>query len=354
MSMIARYYYPKHFGSLLIFVIYVFLASAAMFGAGLAYQAAGSRSDRRRYPAPGQVLKVNGRSMHIHREGAGIPVVVLEAGIAASSVSWAPVQRAVARSTRVISYDRAGLGWSEPAAHPLSMASLIEDLRAVLKASGEPPPYIFVGHSFGGLLVRLYAAAYPSDAAGLVLVDPALVSEWASPTAVRRSMLERGVRFSRRGGLLARIGIVRLGLTLAAKGAHRAAKFITRASSSPGGQKTVERLVGEIRKMPPELWPVVRAHWSMAKSFDSMARHLALLPEVCRAASQCAAPLDIPLIVISGGHLTPEQRAEQEALAASSSRGRHILAQDSGHWVHLDQPELVAEAVSDVIRMTHR
>ena len=209
---------------------------------------------------------------------------------------------------------------------------------------------MIVGHSFGGLLARLYARAYPAEVAGLVLVDPALASEWSAPSPARRAMLERGVRLSRRGATLARFGVVRLGLGLAAAGARPFAKFVARASSREGGQRTIERLVGEVRKLPPELLPIVQAHWSRPSAFSSMAQHLAMLPEICAALPVRPGELGaLPLIVISGAHLTREQQAEQASVASLSTAGRHVVAEGSGHWVHLDRPDLVAGAVREIL-----
>src|SRR5579859_6658823 len=118
-----------------------------------------------RYPPPGRMLDVGGRRLHVYETGQGSPTVLLEAGIAATSLSWRPVQDAIARFARVASYDRAGLGWSD-AASTLTLNQQVDDLHALLAEL--PPPYILVGHSFGGLIIRAYASRYPSETAGLV------------------------------------------------------------------------------------------------------------------------------------------------------------------------------------------
>lgn len=330
---------------LLIVAAAILLPAAAVLAQELA-----NWLDRRRLPPPGRLVDVGPLRLHIHEMGSGTPTVVLEAGIAASSVSWAYVQREVAVFTRALCYDRAGYGWSDSVTEPLTPEVLIRQFRQVLAAAGARPPYVIVGHSFGGLLARLYARSLPGEVAGLVLVDPALASEWAAPSPARRAMLDRGIRLSRRGATLARFGIVRLALTLASVGARTLAKFVARASSSSGGERTIERLIGEVRKLPPELLPAVQSHWSRPGAFISMAQHLAMLPAV--SAELPARPGELgslPLVVISGGHLTEEQQAEQAAVAALSSAGRHVIAQGSGHWVHLDQPRLVAAAVREMV-----
>jgi len=329
----------------------IVLTTIAVLLAGFVYQSVGSFRDRQRFPAPGRLVQTDGSQIHARVQGSGTPAVILEAGIAASSVSWEYVQREMAKCACTLSYDRAGLGWSEARSSPLTPEILIHDLRSVIALSGIKPPIVIVGHSFGGLLARLYARAYPDDVAGLVLVDPALTSEWSEPNAMRQAMLQRGVRLSRRGATLARFGVVRLGLSLAAAGARPLAKFVARASSRQGGQRTIERLVGEVRKLPPELLPIVRAHWSRPSAFSSMAQHIAILREVCSTLPLRPGELGaLPLVVISGAHLTPEQQAEQASVATLSTIGRHIVAEGSGHWVHLDRPDLVVEAVREVLQ----
>jgi pimeloyl-ACP methyl ester carboxylesterase len=309
--------------ALVLFVVVVF---------GILYQIIGSWSDRKRYPRPGCMIG----GLHVHCSGEGRPVV-LEAGIAASSVGWALVQRELSKCARVCSYDRPGFAWSPPSAHPRSPDQFVAELRAVVEHAGKPA--VLVGHSFGGLLVQLYAARYPRDVAGLVLVDPALLQEWADPSPGRLAMLRRGVTLSRRGAWLARVGFVRFTLMLLTRGVRPLAQFLGRASSGRGAPVT-ERIVGQVRKLPPELWPVVQSHWCRADCFVSMSEHLACLPAIAAAVG---APPAVPTVVISGAHLTDEQMTEHRR------SGRHVVAERSGHWVHLDRPDMIVEAVKSLL-----
>ena len=179
---------------------------------------------------------------------------------------------------------------------------------------------------------------------------PALLGEWANASPAKLKMLARGVALSRRGAFLARIGFVRLSLSLLASGARAVPKFISKLSSGKGGHSVLERIIGEVRKMPPELWPAVQSHWCRPESFESMARHLEILPAVATRVFETKPNAAIPVTVISGGHLTPQERAEHESIAQSSRRGRHILAERSGHWVQLDQPEIVVDAIREIDR----
>src|SRR5919198_1243925 len=123
-------------------------------------------------PAPGRLVDIGGRRLHLLCSGAGAPTVVLEAGASAFAIDWTLVQREVARTNRVCSYDRAGMGWSDPSAAS-TLAGDVRNLHGLLTEAAERPPYVMVGASRGGLLVRLYVADYPDEVAGLVLVDPA-------------------------------------------------------------------------------------------------------------------------------------------------------------------------------------
>jgi pimeloyl-ACP methyl ester carboxylesterase len=329
-------------------IVYLFLAVAVLAGIGVAYQSAGVRRDRKRYPPPGSVLEVAGSRLHVRSSGEGTPAVVLEAGIAASSLSWSLVQPEVASFTRVVSYDRAGFAWSGPCIRPRTEQQIITELRAVVCGAGVTAPYVFVGHSFGALIGILLANVYREDVAGLVLVDPPLVSEWAEPTEARLRMLAAGVALSRRGALLSRLGIVRAALSLLASGSQALPKLVNRASSGRGASVT-ERLIGEVRKLPPELWPAIRSHWSRPECFQSMAEHLSSLPKIASDAARVVSLGDLPLVVVTGAHLTPEQCNEHEKLAQLSTQGRHVVARSGGHWVHLDDPDTVVRAIREVV-----
>lgn len=319
-----------------LLVLAALLAALAILG--LAYQWAGERRDARRYPPPGEVLG----GLHVHSRGSGRPAIVLEAGIAASSASWKLVAEPLSGEALVVAYDRAGFGWSEERPAPRTIPRLVEDLREMLDRAGIREPVILVGHSFGGLLLRHFAAAHPARVAGLVLADPLLPGEWhpIDPTQAKR--LGRGVSLSRRGATLARLGVVRLALDLLLSGSILLPKLLAKASSGRGSAVT-DRIVGEVRKLPPEIWPVMRAHWCLPRSFRVMAEYLARLPENCAFPVDDSALRDLPLVVISAGSAGPAILEGHRALAAQSSCGRHVVAEGSGHWVQLDRPDIIVE-----------
>ena len=316
---------------------------------GWLYQLMGTARDRRRFSLPGRMVDIGGRRLHLLESGDGRPAVILEAGIAASCLNWTSVQAQLAKCTRVCSYDRAGLGWSDPAGSPRTILRAVEDLHALLTVAQVPPPFIMMGHSFGGLLVRCYAVRYPDQVAGLVLLDPLSAAEWLRPSEEQWKLLKRGSMLSRRGALLSRFGVVRFGLWMLSSGLRFIPKLVAKLASSESGESAISRLVREVQKMPPETWPMVQAHWCQPKSFLAMADYLESLHASVSEASTCGdPPAHIPITILSASNSGPTQLAERDALARHSLHGRHIIAAKSGHWIHFDEPELVIQAIHDM------
>lgn len=363
-------------------VLYTALACACLLLAGWIYQQVGQRLDARRLPPPGEILG----GFHILRRGSSGPPIILEAGIAASSLSWAGVIKHLPEDRLVVAYDRLGFGWSASPSSPRTLDTLAADLLRVLDLAGVHEPAILAGHSFGGLLVRRFAQLYPARVAALVLLDPLEPVEWSGVTVLSESanepnnsneprqqgavepiensrteprpsgsgryspapdpatkqravMLARGVMLSRRGILLARLGVVRFALALLVSGSRTLPKLLARAST--GSRSTVtDRLVGEVRKMPAEVWPAVRAHWCLPRSFATMAEYLERLPETCRQGASIQLPPSLPITVISA-----ENTADHVKAAHASYATRHIVAPGAGHWVQLDAPALTADEI---------
>ncbi len=290
------------------------------------------------HPPPGRIVAAAGSRFHVHESGTGPATVVLEAGVAATSLSWALVQPEVARFARVISYDRAGYGWSDPIDAPRTPSRVAAELRAVLEAVKARPPYIFAGHSFGGLIVERFAIDHPRDVAGMVLVDPLSPVEFYPLTSAKQATLGRGIHLSRRGATLARLGVVRLCLGLVLGGNQVLPKLAARVSSGAGGEGFTKRLAGEVGKLPRDTWPLVAYNWSLPKSFETMARYLEQVPESCREMSNAQLP-DVPVTLLLAAHNT------LGAGVALPARARTEVAGGSGHWIQLDQPALVVEAI---------
>jgi pimeloyl-ACP methyl ester carboxylesterase len=346
-----------------LFVAFVFAVPLFLIAnlIGILYQQIGLARDARRFPASGRLIDIGGAKLHADIAGAGqyprpchaehsegSPPVVLEAGIAATSLSWCLIQSEIAKTNQTIAYDRAGLGWSETINEPRDLRRLVEELRALLDRASIPKPRILVAHSFGGLIALAYASRHPQELAGLVLVDPVGIEEWANPSPRSRATLTRAIFLAKCGHVLAHLGVVRFALSLLSSGARTAPKLIARATSGRGGAAFAERIVGQIRKLPPEVWPVIQSHWCDPKCFRSMARQLAMLPE-CAAEFLTAPPIQTPFILLSAGDASPAQRASHERLIANSRHGTLQLVADSGHWIQLDRPDAVLAAISKVV-----
>src|SRR5712692_5180231 len=321
---------------------------AVLVVASAIYQAVETWRDRWRFPPPGRLVRVNERQMHIHVTGEGTPSVVFESGMGASCLSWTLVQPQVAQFTRAVSYDRAGHGWSDPARKPRTARQIAQELHTLLDATGVPGPYVLVGHSFGGYVNRAFAHMYRNEVVGMVLVDSLHPVEWENPTPEQLRMIEVSLRYAWIAAWLARLGLVRFCLARLGRGSPRLGRAAARAFGT-GTASAVQRIASEIRKLPPPILPIVRALWSQPKNFMSLGQHVAALPVSAAQAAAVSSLGDLPLVVLAGDHHATPYTDRQRELAQLSSRGRHMVARDSGHWIHLDHPELVTRAIREVV-----
>jgi pimeloyl-ACP methyl ester carboxylesterase len=162
---------------------------------------------REQYPAPGKIVIVENHHMHINCKGSGSPTVVIDAGNGSFSIEWTPIQEQLIRTTRVCIYDRSGYGWSEPGPQPRDGAQVVAELHELLKAAGEKGPYLLVGHSLGGVHVRMFALQYPKDVIGMVLVDTAYP---LSISPELKAQMQTSIGFYQVMGLLTRSGVLRI------------------------------------------------------------------------------------------------------------------------------------------------
>jgi pimeloyl-ACP methyl ester carboxylesterase len=317
--------------------------------AGALYQFIGAARGARLYPPPGMMVDVGGYRLHVVCAGSGSPTVVFESGIAASSLSWTRVLADVAMFTRACAYDRPGLAWSDAPdrpRRPRTLARMLAELQGMLANAAIAGPYVLVGHSFGALLACAYASQHPDDIAGLVLLDPP--SEWHQVTRAQARLLWGGVQLSRIGGILARLGVVRACLALLTGGAPGVPRNFVRIFG-PTAARTLERLVGEVRKLPSDVHPIVQALWCQPKCFRAMADHLSALEETAAVVAGTTCVPDIPLVIISSGDQPSETIARHRELARLSPQNRHVVATKSGHWIQFDEPELVVTTIRDMV-----
>lgn len=191
-------------------LILTVLALVVVLLVGATYQGVATAIERRRFPAPGHMVDVGGHQLHIHCTGEGWPTVVLEAPAMGTSATWGWVQRELSAVTRVCSYDRAGLGWSEAGDGPYDPAATPPELRTLLLNAHEPAPYLLVGHSLGGAFALLYAARYPAEVAGLVLLEAPHPDQRSRLPGDEAQAFDRFLSLIGISPWLARTGILRL------------------------------------------------------------------------------------------------------------------------------------------------
>jgi pimeloyl-ACP methyl ester carboxylesterase len=303
------------------------LAIAAAGIASSAYQRIAEAADRRRYPPPGRTIDIGGRRMHILAEGEGSPAVVIIPALADNVLEWVRVVRmaTAGAGTTVCVYDRAGVGWSDPPAGKVTLDSMADDLHVLLKAAGITPPYVVAGHSIGGVAARRFQARYPDDVSGMLLIDS--------------SHEDQARRLSRRPPLV--------------RAARRQARILgaRRLAASLGLVRGLDA-VSLGRQVPPEHAGAARAIELSARQRRIVVRELLLLARPQEQPGHLGA---LPLTVITSAvRQSPEFWAAwahmQDELAALSSDFVHLHAARAGHYVHRDEPDLVAGAMADLVK----
>lgn len=301
---------------------------------------------------PGQWIDIGTHRLHLRCDGDGWPAVVFDAALGASSLSWSLVHTDVAAVTRTCSYDRAGFGWSEAGPRPRTTGRIADELYELLLRAAVPMPCVLVGHSFGGLVLRLLAARHRDAAAALVLIEPAHAAEWIQPSEEQRKLIARGVRLCGLGEAAARIGLARAVSALVSVGALGAARATVTMLSRGGLRREDEGILAPVWKLPPEARALLKYMWTQPKFFEALGSQIA---SICESAAQVAreAPNDygdLPLVVMTAANAGERRMQADAALAQQSRRGRHVIVGDSGHWVPLDAPGAVIETITEVVR----
>lgn len=284
-------------------------------------------------PSPGTLVDIGGRRLHVLCSGSGSPTVVLEAGASSFAIDWTLVQREVARTARVCSYDRAGMGWSDPLSGSSSTAE--DDLHKLLAAIPEHPPFVLVGASRGGLFVRAFQADHPAEVAGLVFVDPS--------TEDRLFTVLNG-----RDTLIASLTAEQLRSTL-----PTAPVAVPRRQPQTGAP--FDRLPAELYRTRVMLDERLIASYpdtvtpDVVAAFSESERALLARLHGLRAATRH--PLgSLPTVVLTRGvPKNDEREAAHRALAGLSTNSRHTVVAGAGHEIHLFEPMAVVQAIDDAI-----
>jgi len=324
---------------------------AILLLAGNIVQRRATVADFESFPAPGQLVDVYGRQMHIFCQGNGSPTVIADAGNGDFSITWGLVQPEVAQHTRICVYDRAGYGWSEASPEHRTTQQMTAELHTLLQNAEIEGPYILVGHSLGGFNMRMYASLYPEEVVGMVLVDAAHEETLTRLPAEFTQTLQQqeGTRAAMQ--LMAQFGVFRL-----------------------MGESAGQRFLPEhVRNLPEDQQTVYLMLTSHPSFFATARAEMDLFAESGKQVSQMGDLGDLPLIVLSAkdAQSAEAMRAEgapdnfpfdeiqttsqvlQRELASLSTNSTHILVADSGHYIQLDRPEQVIKAIQQFLDQSH-
>jgi len=301
------------------------LSFGALLAAGMAYQWIGTAVDARRFPPPGRLVDVAGVPLHILCMGEGSPTVVLDTLSGGMSPYWGWVQPEVADVTRVCAYDRAGRAWSG-AAPAVGLAQGVESYHALLVNAGESPPYVWVGHSIGGLYAQVFAITYPQEVAGVVFVDashPAQRARYAELAEAERAFYTTARFFP----WLARIGIARLYFDL-------------------GGTL-------DMGDLPPHSFAEAASWWSSTAYFESLLDEIRLSEANFAHAHAVQRDLgDLPVAVVTAGHEVFDGWHElQDDLAGLSTNSLHVVVDEADHASLAFHPVHARETVAAILQV---
>jgi pimeloyl-ACP methyl ester carboxylesterase len=282
-------------------------------------------ADAKAYPPPGQLVDVGGYRLHINCTGTGSPTVVIEAGLGDWSTSWGFVQPEVAKTTRVCTYDRAGVGWSEAGPLPRDAAQFAKELHTLLQNADIPGPYVMVGHSLGGLGVRVFVHDYSSEVRGVVLIESMNPKQIAQLPAGGGSQPNPQSRYYSILGGLARFGVVRV----------------------------LARPV--MNMLSPGILPSDNAYYSRFVRTQSM--QAARDESLSLAASEEEAATvktfgDLPLIVLTGRlHSDPPNwQTWQTELLQLSSNSQQLFAENGNHGIQIEEPQAAVAAIIQMVQ----
>jgi pimeloyl-ACP methyl ester carboxylesterase len=316
----------------------------------IVYQQLGTRRDAKRYPPLGRFVDLGTHRLHVVESGAGSPTILLESGLMSTVLSWTELQRELSGSFRVVSYDRAGLGWSDAGPMPRTADRIVNELHTMLEKAGITPPYVLVGHSFGGLTMALFASRFPEEVAGMVLVDAVVPEEWDPPSPQDRKLSSVGAKVCRRAALLARLGVIRFVAFLLTTRARLAAaylvRFISRGTPADAGSVSSPWFSA----LPKNERDMAAVFWIQPKFALTIASQLENLPVSAAQVGRLVDKFcDKPAVILTARTASARRREGHIAMASRLRQGEHLFAKSSNHWIMQQDPELVISAITRAI-----
>lgn len=293
---------------------------------GAMYESVAETADAKAYPPPGELVDVGGYRLHINCTGSGSPTVIVEAGHGDWSTTWGFVQDEVAKTTRVCTYDRAGMGWSEAGPLPRDAAQFAKELHALLQEANIPGPYVMVGHSLGGAAVRVFVHDYASEVNGVVLIDSMNPSQATQPHIVAQAQADPQSQPFSMEAVLARFGIARLIVKLPAY-----------ASRVPANEEAYYPL------------------YIRPQSLQTSTNELQGLPASLSQAAAVKTFGDLPLIVLTAKLNDLQGWPEwQSELLQLSSNSQHLFAENSSHTIQVDEPDAAVAAILKMVELVRQ
>jgi len=295
---------------------------------GYIYEPMAEAADAKAYPPPGELVDVGGYRLHINCTGSGSPTVVIEAGLGDWSTSWGFVQPEVAKTTRVCTYDRAGMGWSEAGPLPRDAAQFAKELHTLLQNANIPGPYVMVGHSLGGLGVRVFVHDYASEVAGVVLVESMNPKQLPQARAGVGPQPNTPSRYYSVLTVLARVGAARL-----------LARPLTHLLS-------------------PGLLPSEDAYYARFVRTQSMQAARNESESLSASAAEAAAVKsfgDLPLIILTGRlHAEQPWQTWQTELLQLSSDSQHLFAENGNHGIQFEEPDADVATILQMVQQVRQ
>ena len=318
---------------------------------GFTYEQVGRARDASRLPPRvGQAVDIGGRSLNLYCSGQGTPTVILETGGNSPGYEWQGLQSKMAGFTRACWYDRAGVGWSDPPSSPRTSASIVSDLHQALQRAGVLPPYVMAGGSVGGEYVHIYAARYPSDVAGLVLIDSSVPDMHEPDFAL--ALINRMSGSARHLICMALPAMARFGVI----------RFVASRERRPSSSATEQaRILAKLEAQPKAFETDAEQACAATDGGRIVPREGGGNPDINDAARNAGSLGDRPLVVLTAGKYWAPDGFEKEAaeyheiwvhqlqasLARLSTHGRQIVV-DAGHGME-ESPDSIVTAVRQVV-----